>query len=121
MTGFHAARACLVALIGLMSVAAASPGHAQTFACSEATAGQLSVQAEVQCECRFFTASRLAGTAAGYRWDCGILRARMNQEVPATSNPYPIRCPTRCRWIGRSSGTIGARPTCCLPSGWRPG
>jgi hypothetical protein len=87
------ARARWLALIGLMSMVATTPGHGQTFSCSEATAGQLSVQADVQCECRFFTASGLAGTPAGYRWDCGILRARMNQDVPATANPYPYPLP----------------------------
>ena len=71
----------------------ASPGQAQTFACAANTAGQLSVQGNVQCECRWFTASRLRGTPAGYRWDCGILRARTNDEVPATSNPYPYPLP----------------------------
>ncbi len=93
MAARGAARVRWLALIGVMSVAAATPSRGQTFACSEATAGQLSVQAEVQCECRFFTASGLAGTPAGYRWDCGILRARMNQEVPATANPYPYPLP----------------------------
>jgi len=70
------------------------PSLGQTFACTQRTAGQLSVQAEVQCACRFEPASRMAGTPAGYRWDCGILRARMNQDVPATSNPYPYQLPT---------------------------
>ena len=71
----------------------ASSGQAQTFACADSTAGQLSVQGNVQCECRWFTASRLRGTLAGHRWDCGILRARTNDEVPATSNPYPYPLP----------------------------
>jgi hypothetical protein len=71
----------------------ASLGQAQTFACAANTAGQLSLQGNVQCECRGFTASRLRGTPAGYRWDCGILRARTNDEVPATSNPYPYPLP----------------------------
>ena len=57
------------------------------------TAGQLSVQANVQCACRWFAASALHGTPAGYRWDCGILRARTNHEVPATANPYPYALP----------------------------
>jgi hypothetical protein len=67
-------------------------GSAQTFACTSETAGQLSVQANVQCACRFFEAA-LRGTDAGYRWDCGILRARINHEVPATANPYPYPLP----------------------------
>jgi hypothetical protein len=71
----------------------ASPGRAQTFVCLAETAGQLSVQGNVQCECRWFGASRLRGTPAGHRWDCGILRARTNDEVPATSNPYPYPLP----------------------------
>ena len=70
-----------------------SPGWSQTFACAASTAGQLSVQANVQCACRLFAASALRGTPAGYRWDCGILRARTNHEVPATANPYPYPLP----------------------------
>jgi hypothetical protein len=70
-----------------------SLGWAQTFACAAGTAGQLSVQGNVQCECRWFPASRLRGTPAGHRWDCGILRARTNDEVPATANPYPYPLP----------------------------
>lgn len=65
-----------------------SPGWAQSFACTASTSGQLSVQANVQCACRYSTASELRATPAGYRWDCGILRARTNHEVPATLNPY---------------------------------
>ena len=72
----------------LLGAGASAPSPAQTFACTASTAGQLSVQANVQCECRTFAASALHGTRAGYRWDCGILRARTNHEVPATANPY---------------------------------
>jgi hypothetical protein len=70
-----------------------SPARSQTFACTTNTAGQLSVQANVQCACRWFAASALHGTPTGYRWDCGILRARTNHEVPATANPYPYPLP----------------------------
>jgi hypothetical protein len=70
-----------------------SPAWPETFACTESTAGQLSVQANVQCACRSFGARALDGTPAGYRWDCGILRARTNHEVPATANPYPFPLP----------------------------
>jgi hypothetical protein len=70
-----------------------SPGGAEIDLCSAATVGQLSVQANVQCECRYFPASGLRGTPAGHRWDCGILRARHNQDVPATANPYPYPLP----------------------------
>ena len=85
----------IVSAATLLAVAAlfASPGRAQTFVCLAETAGQLSVQGNVQCECRWFAASRLRGTPAGHRWDCGILRARTNDEVPATSNPYPYPLP----------------------------
>ena len=83
------ASAVLIAAALLGAAAAGpSPAGAQTFACTASTAGQLSVQADVQCACRSFAASALHGTPAGYRWDCGILRARTNQEVPATANPY---------------------------------
>ena len=69
------------------------PAWSETFACTADTAGQLSVQGNVECACRWFAASALHGTPAGYRWDCGILRARNNHEVPATANPYPYPLP----------------------------
>ena len=70
-----------------------SGAAAEVPACTAETAGQLSVQANVQCQCRFHRASAAAGAAAGHRWDCGILRARTNHEVPATANPYPYPLP----------------------------
>ena len=89
------ARSSMVAVLTvLVSLSHSTPSLGQAFACTQRNAGQLSVQAKVQCECRFVPASRMAGTPAGYRWDCGILRARMNQDVPATSNPYPYSLPT---------------------------
>jgi hypothetical protein len=81
-------------LVVFVSLSHSAPSLGQTFACTQRNAGQLSVQAEVQCACRFEPESRMAGTPAGYRWDCGILRARMNQDVPATANPYPYQLPT---------------------------
>lgn len=79
----------------LFAVASILPSSGRTapFACDATTAGQLSVQANVQCACRFFAASGLRSTPAGYRWDCGILQARTNHEVPATANPYPYPLP----------------------------
>jgi hypothetical protein len=71
----------------------AAPAWGETPACQAAIAGQLSVQADVQCECRWFTESRLADTPAGYRWDCGILRPRLNYAVPVDLNPYPYALP----------------------------
>jgi hypothetical protein len=60
----------------------------ETPACSRDTAGQLSVQAGVRCECVAVAGGSITGVASGYRWDCGILRSRMNQLVPATPNAY---------------------------------
>jgi hypothetical protein len=68
-------------------------GWPPAFACDAGTAGQLSVQANVQCGCRWFAASDMRGTPAGYRWDCGILRARTNHEVPESANPYAYPLP----------------------------
>ena len=77
----------------VVALVSGSPARAQTFACTPETAGQLSVQGNVQCQCRWFAASGLRDTPPGYRWDCGILRARTNDEVPATANPYPYPLP----------------------------
>ncbi len=82
-------RTALAAVVTL--VAAGNGGgvaHAQTFQCTEATAGQLSEQAGVRCECRFFHASAMAGTSAGYRWDCGILRSRVRPPVFQTFHGF---------------------------------
>jgi hypothetical protein len=88
-----AAGARALGLAALLSLAGLAPAWGETPACRAAIAGQLSVQADVQCECRFFTESRLAGTPAGYRWDCGILRPRLNAAVPVDLNPYPYGLP----------------------------
>jgi hypothetical protein len=77
----------------LLVTLSAGAAKAEVPACTAGTAGQLSVQGNVQCACRFYRASPAAGTAAGHRWDCGILRARTNHEVPATANPYPYPLP----------------------------
>lgn len=112
------ARYSVVAVLAVfVSLSHGAPSLGQTFVCTQRTAGQLSVQAEVQCACRFEPASRMAGTPAGYRWDCGILRARMNQDVPATSNPYPYPLPTALsldRTIVQQR-QLGGRPS--LPGG----
>jgi hypothetical protein len=80
-----AAPACLAAtvVLGLVPVA-----WGQAPACGPETAGQLSEQAGVRCECVSVAGGSITGVASGYRWDCGILRSRMNQLVPATPNAY---------------------------------
>jgi hypothetical protein len=92
MPARRAVGASALGLAALLGVAIPSAARSEPPVCSAATAGQLSQQATVQCACRFFGESRLAGTPAGYRWDCGILQARMNHEVPVDLNvdPYPI-------------------------------
>jgi hypothetical protein len=66
----------------------ASVGQAQTPACGPETAGQLSEQAGVRCQCIESAGGSITGEPSGYRWDCGILRGRMNQLVPASPNAY---------------------------------
>ena len=72
----------------MMALGAASAAQAQTPACGPETAGQLSDQAGVRCECVAVAGGSITGVASGYRWDCGILRGRMNQLVPASPNAY---------------------------------
>jgi hypothetical protein len=82
-------------LVALAALLAAPPGHAQDAAiplCEAATVGQLSSQAGVRCACRQFPASALAGTPAGHRWDCGLLRARLD-PLPVDLNLYPYPLP----------------------------
>ena len=75
--------------IGAAALLGSAPvGHGQTFACARETAGQLSVQAGVRCQCVQVPEGAITGTTAGYAWDCGILRGRMNQLVPAAPDAY---------------------------------
>ena len=60
----------------------------QTPACGPESVGQLSEQAGVRCECVAEAGGSITGRASGYRWDCGILRGRMNQLIPANPNAY---------------------------------
>jgi hypothetical protein len=81
-------------LAALLSLVALTPARGDEIPqCRAAIAGELSIQADVQCECRFFPESLLAGTPAGYRWDCGILRPRLNAAVAVDLNPYPYPLP----------------------------
>jgi hypothetical protein len=75
--------AVLAALLGSAPIALA-----QTPACGPETAGQLSAQAGVRCECVRVPEGRITGTPAGYAWDCGVLRGRMNQLVPPAPDAY---------------------------------
>ena len=82
-------------LVALAALLAAPPGHAQVAEvplCEAATVGQLSSQAGVRCACRQFPASALAGTPAGHRWECGLLRARV-EPLPVDLNFYPYPLP----------------------------
>jgi hypothetical protein len=89
-----AACARALGIAALLSLAGLVPALGDEIPeCRAAIAGQLSVQADVQCECRLFSESRLAGTPAGYRWDCGILRPRLNYAVPVDLNLYPYGLP----------------------------
>lgn len=71
----------------------------------------------VQCACRFLGASRLAGAPAGYRWDCGILQARLNQDVPVDLNSYPYPLLDGLYL----DGTFPRIATDRRAFGWRPG
>jgi len=96
LAGRRLAGAGALALAALLGTALAASGEAQeapVTACQAATAGQLSSQAGVRCACHFFPASALAGTPAGWRWDCGILRARLDHGLLVDLNPYPYPLP----------------------------
>jgi hypothetical protein len=83
----------VAALLGSAPAASSHAQEAPVPACMAATAGQLSRQAGVRCACRFFPESGLAATPAGYRWDCGILRARLDDDLLVDLNPYPYPLP----------------------------
>jgi hypothetical protein len=95
----------LAALAGTTPARATSPPPL----CETATAGQLSIQAGVRCACRFFPASALAATPAGHRWDCGILRARLD-PAPVDLNPYLYPLPEALSIEGAIIGDPRSRP-----------
>jgi len=78
----------LIVLACVLNLGWSAAAEGQTFSCSAATAGQLSVQADVRCECRWSPEGRITGLPAGYRWDCGLLRGRMNYTIPTDLNAY---------------------------------
>jgi hypothetical protein len=75
--------AAVAALLGSAPVVLA-----QAPACGPQTAGQLSAQAGVRCECVRVPEGTITGTPSGYAWDCGVLRGRMNQLVPPAPDAY---------------------------------
>jgi hypothetical protein len=75
-----------IAAVMVLGLASAAQGQAP--ACGPETAGQLSDQAGVRCQCVLGAGGSITGEPSGYRWDCGILRGRMNQLIPATPNAY---------------------------------
>lgn len=86
-------RSLLIGAGLMLCIAPAAQGQAQTFACTQATAGQLSCQAGIACACSFFQASAMEGTPAGWRWDCGVLRPRCAENRPATIGNYGYAIP----------------------------
>ena len=78
----------LFVLACVLNLGLPATAEGQTFSCSAATAGQLSVQAGVRCECRSLPEGRITGLPAGYRWDCNLLHGRMNHTIPADLNAY---------------------------------
>jgi hypothetical protein len=78
----------LIVLVCLLQMGLPAKAEAQTFSCSADTAGRLSAQADVRCECRWFPEGRITDRPGGYRWDCGLLRGRMNHTIPADLNAY---------------------------------
>ena len=75
-------------LPAVLMLGSAASAWGQVSVCGPETAGQLTEQAGVRCECVAVAGGSITGVASGYRWDCGILRSRMNQLVPATPNAY---------------------------------
>ena len=74
------------AFVAVLTAPGAAKAQAPT--CGPDTAGQLSEQAGVRCQCIETAGGSITGQPSGYRWDCGILRGRMNQLIPATPNAY---------------------------------
>jgi hypothetical protein len=73
----------VAAVLGLVSVA-----RGQAPACGPDTGGPLRAPAGERGDGVESAGGRITGQPSGYRWDCGILRGRMNQLIPATPNAY---------------------------------
>src|SRR3712207_3442269 len=61
---------------------------AQAPACDAQAEGTVACVAGRLCGCRFGRGSPATGLADGFRWDCGILRPRCGDPIPATIDPY---------------------------------
>lgn len=65
-----------------------APAAAQSPGCDGASTGLVACIAGRLCACGFARGSAATGLPDGYRWDCGILRPRCGEPVPATLDPY---------------------------------
>ena len=66
----------------------ATPAAAQSPTCADANAGMVACIAGRLCACGLVRGSVATGLPDGFRWDCGILRPRCGEPVPATLDPY---------------------------------
>ncbi len=64
------------------------PAAAQAPACDAQAAGTVACVAGRLCACGFGRGSPATGLPDGFRWDCGVLRPRCGEPVPATIDPY---------------------------------
>lgn len=85
-----ATRFALPFLVALVSSAASADAQ-QPPACRPESAGIVACMAGRMCVCAFERAGRMTGAAAGWRWDCGILRPACGggPDTPAATGDYP--------------------------------
>jgi hypothetical protein len=77
-------------LLPLLAMALLVPGTApaQSSACGAEAVGLVACVAGKLCACGFARGSPATGLPDGFRWDCGVLRPRCGEPLPATSDPY---------------------------------
>jgi hypothetical protein len=78
----------LVPLLLAMALLVPVAARAQEPACGADTVGLVACVAGKLCACRFARGGAATGLPDGFRWDCGVLRPRCGEPVPATSDPY---------------------------------
>lgn len=80
----------LVALVGAFVTLTPDAARAETAVetCSVDAVDRVACIAGRLCACRFVPGSPATGLPDGYRWDCGILRPRCGDPVPATIDAW---------------------------------
>ena len=79
-----------VVLVALALAAPAAAANAQAPSCDQASLGTVACFVRKLCACTYVRGGTMTARAAGYRWDCGVMRPSCGGDlaVPATIDPF---------------------------------